>query len=100
MHKDMLLRILLLLACFGLAGCSTRVVYEAPAVEPGSGAVNINLASVDELERLPHVGRKTAEAIVEFREKNGPFRRPEQLMLLRGMSETRFLEMRSLIRTE
>lgn len=62
--------------------------------------MNINTASVDELERLPHIGSKTAEAVVAFREKNGAFRRPEQIMLIRGMSESRFVEMRASIRTE
>ena len=49
---------------------------------------------------LPHIGRKTAEAIVEFRTLNGPFRRPENLMQIRGVSETRFAELRPYIKTE
>lgn len=63
-------------------------------------AVNINSASLEELEKLPHIGRKTAEAIVEFRTRNGPFRRVEHLMQIRGVSEERFLEIRHLLRTE
>jgi DNA uptake protein ComE-like DNA-binding protein len=46
------------------------------------------------------VGRKTAEAIVQFRSENGPFRRPEDLLLIRGVSEQRFVELRPFIRTE
>ena len=65
----------------------------------GPDAVDINTASADELERLPHVGRKTAEAIVEFRNDNGPFRRPEHLLLIRGVSEKRFGELRPFVRT-
>lgn len=60
----------------------------------------MNTASVDELEKLPYIGRKTAEAIVQFRTENGPFRRPEHLMQVRGISETRFIELRPILRTE
>jgi len=82
-------------------GCSTRVEYSsANAVGPSPNAININTATVDDLEKLPHVGRKTAEAIVEFREVNGPFRRLEQLMQIRGVSEERFANLRPLIKIE
>lgn len=83
-------------------GCSSRQVYQTSAVaaEPSPDAVNINTASVEELERLPRIGRKTAEAIVEFRTLNGPYRRPEHLMQIRGISEKRFLEIRGLIKTQ
>ena len=85
-----------------LGGCSTRRVYETAASRPpvASDAININTATADELERLPHIGRKTAEAIVEFRAVNGPFRRPENLMQIRGVSETRFAELSPYIKTE
>ena len=46
------------------------------------------------------IGRKTAESIVEFREANGPFRRVEHLMQIRGISEERFLELRPFIKTK
>ena len=83
-----------------IAGCTSRVVFERPAASPSPDAVNINTATVGELEKLPHVGLKTAESIVQFRDANGPFGRPEQVMLIPGMSEIRFLEIRDLIRTE
>lgn len=76
-------------------------MYDSPreyAIAPN--AININTASTGELEKLPHIGRKTAEAIVRFRTENGPFRRPEHLLLIRGVSEKRFLEIRQFLRTE
>ncbi|HQX54543.1 MAG TPA: helix-hairpin-helix domain-containing protein [Pyrinomonadaceae bacterium] len=63
-------------------------------------AVNINTATVAELEKLPYIGRKTAEAIVEFRTANGPFRRVEQILQVRGVSESRFKVLRDSIKTE
>lgn len=90
------------LCAFLLIGCSMRQVYQASAnsAAPLANAVNINTASVDEIEKLPHIGRKTAEAIIAFRQENGPFRRPEHLLLIRGISEKRFTDIRQFLRTE
>jgi competence ComEA-like helix-hairpin-helix protein len=63
-------------------------------------AININTASAEELEKLPHIGAKTAREIVEYRLEFGKFRKPEHLMLVRGISDTRFREIRNLIKTE
>ena len=92
--------VLILFVSMSIAACSTRVVYEEPSVEASPGAININTATVDELERLPHIGQKTAEAIVQFRDENGPYRRVEHLMLIRGVSRKRYDELRPLLRTE
>ena len=83
-------------------GCSTRQDYQTPdnSLRPEPNAININTATVDELEKLPYIGRKTADAIVEFRTANGPFRRVEQLMQIRGVSEERFANLRPLIKIE
>lgn len=84
-----------------MTACSSRVVYDtAPATTVSSDAININTATTVELEKLPHIGRKTAEAIVQFRAENGPFRRPDDLMLIRGVSESRFRELRPFLKTE
>src|SRR6185295_15959296 len=52
--------------------------------------VNINSASPAELERLPGIGRGLAARIVAHRAEYGPFRRPEHLMMVRGISDRRF----------
>ena len=77
--------------------CTSRIVYEVGAEPPAVGVVNINTASVAELETLPGLGQKTAEAIAEHREQHGAFRRVEHLMLVQGVSEARFVEIRPLI---
>lgn len=72
-----------------------------PAVASDSTeTININTASADELRRIPHVGDALAEAIMKHRETHGAFRRPEDLMLVNGISDTRFRRIRHLIRTE
>jgi comEA protein len=62
--------------------------------------VNLNTASAAELEQLPGVGPVLAERIVNFRSENGVFRRAEHLMMVRGISDKKFRELRSLIRVE
>ena len=91
----------LTLTIAALTACSSHVAYSPTSNEKRqTTAVNINTANVDELELLPHVGPKTAVAIVEFRTQNGPFRRPEMLLQIRGMSEAKFAEIEPYIRTE
>lgn len=70
------------------------------SIEIAENAVNINLATSEELEKLPNVGAKTAAKIIEHREKFGKFRRPEHLLLVAGISDKRFREMRNMIKTE
>ena len=57
--------------------------------------VNINTAPVDQLERLPGVGPATAARIVEYRQKNGGFKKIEELMNVRGIGEKVFLRMKN-----
>ncbi|WP_438950817.1 ComEA family DNA-binding protein [Porticoccus sp.] len=50
--------------------------------------ININTATADELSRmLKGIGEKRAEAIVAYREENGPFRTVEQLQSVKGVGE-------------
>ena len=97
MYRIILISILFLL----ITACTSRVVFEEqPSVAPGPNSLNINTATVEELESLPYIGRKTAEKIIQYREDNGPFRRVEHLMQIRGISEKRFLEIQKFLKTE
>jgi competence protein ComEA len=78
----------------GLADSRQAAFRAASQTEP---RVNINKASRAELERLPGVGPATASRIVEHRERYGPFRRAEHLLLVRGFSDSRFRELRPLV---
>jgi competence protein ComEA len=72
----------------------------ASASRAGSGGkslpaapLNINRASVAELMRLPGIGEKTARAIVEVR-AHVPFRRPEDLMNVKGIGRKKLEKIR------
>lgn len=47
--------------------------------------IDLNAADVYDLGRLPGIGEKRAQAIVDYREANGPFRRVEELDAVEGI---------------
>jgi len=69
----------------------------AAAKASAAGVVNINTASAADLDGLPGIGAKTAARIVEYRQKNGPFKRIEELMNVRGVGEKNFLKLKAQI---
>ena len=74
-----------------------RPASTRPAAKPAAPLtpVNINTASVAELDALPGIGAKTAALIIEYRQKNGPFKKVEELMNVRGVGEKNFLKLRT-----
>ncbi len=94
----------LLVFCFLLVSCNKKETQQLLTAEnkvsAAENAVNINTASVAELEKLPNVGAKLAQRIIEHREKYGKFRRAEHLILVQGISDRRFRQMQNLIKTE
>jgi competence ComEA-like helix-hairpin-helix protein len=79
------------------ASSSAQLSLEAPKMKR---PVNINLASASELETLPGVGKVIAERIIAHRAEYGPFRRAEHLMMVRGISDRKFRDMRPMIVVE
>jgi competence protein ComEA len=53
-------------------------------------SININTAGVNDLIKLPGIGEKTAEKIIELRNQRGKFERLEDLMDVRGIGEVKF----------
>ena len=77
-----------------VAQTSSRAGAKAASSAAPSTIVNINTASAGDLEALPGIGAKTAARIVEYRQKNGPFKKIEELMNVRGVGEKNFLKLK------
>ncbi|MEI6668781.1 MAG: helix-hairpin-helix domain-containing protein [Acidobacteriota bacterium] len=63
----------------------------------GAPQINLNTATAEQLDRLPGVGPKTAALIIEYRQKNGGFKKVEDVMNVRGIGEKSFLKLRPFI---
>lgn len=57
---------------------------------PAGSLVNLNTASAAELDTLYGIGPALAARIIEYREANGPFRRPEDVQAVRGIGPKKF----------
>jgi competence protein ComEA len=75
----------------------TRGGAASVAKASASAPVNLNTATVAQLETLPGIGRSTAERILEYREKSGGFKKIEDLMNVRGIGEKNFLKLKPLV---
>jgi competence protein ComEA len=76
-------------------GLSLSGIASHPALAEGEAplshkVVNINQATAEEIARLPRVGAKLAGRIVEHRKEHGAFKRPEDLMQVKGVGEKFF----------
>jgi len=68
---------------------------QAPATEKAT--LNLNAATLDQLATLPGIGPKVAERILEYRTKNGGFKKIEELMNVKGIGEKSFLKIKPLV---
>lgn len=59
--------------------------------------VNLNTATQAQLEALPGVGPKAAQRILEYRKQNGPFKKAEDLMNVKGFGEKTFLKLKPML---
>ncbi|MCI0578850.1 MAG: helix-hairpin-helix domain-containing protein [Chloroflexi bacterium] len=84
----------------GQAASVPVVSDPAASVQPAGGLVNINTATLEELDTLPGVGPSTAENIIEYRQANGPFATPDDIMDVPGIGEGKFEDIKDLITVE
>jgi competence protein ComEA len=89
-HKALALGLAAAIAVFSLA--SAYAQSPAPKAK-----VNINTASASELETLPRVGPKVAQRIIDFRTKNGGFKKIEEIMKVQGIGEKVYEDIKDLI---
>jgi competence protein ComEA len=95
-----------IIACGLLAGADHMVAasqqpqrQEAapPAEKAATPQTNLNTADAPTLQKLPGVGPAMAARILEYREKNGGFKKIEDLMNVKGVGEKTFLKLKPLI---
>lgn len=67
-----------------LALAAPAMADDAAATNAPAGVVNLNTASAEQLSLLPRVGAKGAARIIAWRTENGPFRKPTDLMQVKG----------------
>ena len=80
---------------------AVKTAAAEPATAAGTkaqnSAVNLNTADMAELETLHGVGPKTAQAIIDFRDSQGGFTSPDQLLAIKGIGEKTLAKMRDQI---
>jgi len=87
----------LLVATLVLSANSALIAQSDKPAAATASAVNLNTATLAQLEGLPGVGRATAERILEYRQKSGGFKKVEELMNVKGIGEKSFLKLKPLL---
>jgi competence protein ComEA len=87
--------LLALTSCGGADGIENTNSAGPSAVQPSEASsrrqcFNLNTATAEELAGLPGIGEVMARKIVEYRDQNGPFRRPEEIIIVDGFSERKY----------
>jgi competence ComEA-like helix-hairpin-helix protein len=89
---DCLRKVLAAAVALLLLGALTLAQKQLPA-KP----IDLNAATIKELEELPGIGPVTAQRIIDARQKSGRFRRVEDLLAIRGISTKRLEALRPYI---
>jgi competence protein ComEA len=91
---------LLLCSCIVLGTIGATAAQDKAREKPAKAStaatatVNLNTATQAQLETLPGIGAASAKRIIEYRQKNGAFKKVEELMNVKGIGEKSFLKLK------
>ncbi|WP_291648781.1 helix-hairpin-helix domain-containing protein [Clostridium sp.] len=80
-----------------LSNGNTNINISAEGSGSGDGAININTASLEELQKINGVGEVKAKSIIEYREKNGGFKSIDEMKNIEGIGDKTFEKMKDKI---
>jgi competence protein ComEA len=89
--------VLLLAGIASTAGAQVATQEKTTAQPAAAALVNLNTATAADLAKLPGIGPAVAARIVEYRQKNGSFKKIEELMNVKGIGEKTFLKLKPLV---
>jgi len=85
----------------GQGGVATGTSGASSGAGGGSGSpgalVNINTATLDQLETLPGIGPALGQRIIDYREQHGPFHTVNDLLDVSGIGDQRLADLRSMV---
>ena len=87
------LALVAVLVCFSPWSADAQRASKPP-VAATTEVVNLNTGTAAQIASLPGIGIKTAELVVQYREKNGPFKKIEEIMNVKGVGEKSFLRIK------
>jgi competence protein ComEA len=92
-----LIAITLPVAAAPQATSQTKTTTRSAKAAVPTSPINLNTATEAQLASLPGIGAKAAQRILEFRQKNGGFKKIEDLMNVKGIGEKNFLKLKPYI---
>lgn len=97
--KPLFIATLLSTSCTALATGPIPVEQAVSDTQPSISTIDINGADVDTLTRLPGIGKKKAQAIIDYRKANGSFDSTEDLKQVKGIGEKLYSKLKAYVST-
>lgn len=98
--RNIITKILVLSVGISLVLSSLLSLQVQAAPKDGEKKININTASLAELQKLPRIGEKVAKRIIDHRKEHGKFEKIEEIMKIKGIGEKIFKKIKDLITVE